>query len=136
MLGKSVYGVLCALAISLVGATGLQAQARLASTDSLDTYVTPDGYGLGKILPGSLTDVTARARAVMIRMRIVEERGRSLGHGWRELRGKQGPADVVIRLKSQTAASTRVEVTARRGLAEYDEGVAERVLDAIGGSRN
>ena len=70
----------------------------------------------------------------MIRMRIVEERGRSLGHGWRELRGKKGPADVVIRLKSQTAASTRVEVTARRGLAEYDEGVAERVLDATAGA--
>ena len=54
-------------------------------------------------------------RAAMIRMKIVEERRpvRS-GTGWSELRGKKGDLDVAIRLKSQSAASTRVEVTARR----------------------
>jgi len=68
----------------------------------------------------------------MIRMKIVEEPARRLGQGWRELRGKTGDLDVQIRIKSQSASSTRVEVTARQGLAQYDQGMAQRLIDAIG----
>src|SRR5262245_26388821 len=80
-------------------ATRIQAQSSTASTDStktdtntVDTYTTLNGYGLGRIVPGSIGDVTIRARAAMIRMKIVEEPSRSLrtntlGKGWTQLHG-------------------------------------------------
>jgi hypothetical protein len=120
-----------AVAFSLVAATGLSAQADQRSTEMAETYVTPDGYGRGSIVPGTINDVVQRARTVMIRMKVVEEPGRRLGHGWRELRGKTGNLDVQIRIKSQSASTTRVEVTARQGLAQYDQGTAQRLIDAI-----
>lgn len=123
--------LMSSVAFSFVAATGLSAQAKQAGTDMAETYVTTEGYGLGKIVPGSMTDVVQRARTAMIRMKIVEEPGRRLNLGWRELRGKKGDLDVDIRLKSQSATTTRVEVTARQGLAAYDKGVAQQVIDAI-----
>ncbi len=82
--------------------------------------MTLDGYGLGRIVEGSITDVTIRARAAMVKLKIVQEPGRSLrtrslGPGWSELRGKKGNLDVSIRLKSQGSGRTRVEVTAQTG---------------------
>ncbi|MGH7497688.1 MAG: hypothetical protein ACREL3_02425 [Gemmatimonadales bacterium] len=132
MFRSSAITLCCLLGASLAGTSGFQAQTSEATADSSNTYVTPDGYGLGQILPGAITDVTARTRAVMIKMKIVEERSRSLGQGWKELRGKRGAMDVSIRLKSQSASTTRVEVTARRGLADYNQGLQRQVLDAIG----
>ena len=120
-------------------AIGAQAQDTAATADSGDTYVTLDGYGLGRIIEGSITDVTIRARAAMVKMKIVEEPGRSLrtrslGQGWRELRGKKGNLDVSIRLKSQSNGRTRVEVTSKAGPARYDKGVAQQILDEVGKS--
>jgi hypothetical protein len=117
-------------------ATRAQAQDTAATADSGDTYVTLDGYGLGRIVEGSITDVTIRARAAMVKMKIVEEPGRSLrtrsvGQGWKELRGKKGNLDVSIRLKSQSSGRTRVEVTSRAGPANYDKGMAQQILDEV-----
>ncbi len=127
----TVARLVSGLAFGVMVTTASSAQTKAAGTDLAETYVTPDGYGLGKIIPGSVTDVVQRARSAMIRMKIVEEPGRRLGFGWRELRGKRGDLDVDIRLKSQSSTSTRVEVTTRQGLAAYDKGVSQQVLDGI-----
>ena len=117
-------------------ATRAQAQYTAATADSGDTYVTLDGYGLGRIVEGSITDVTIRARAAMVKLKIVQEPGRSrrtrsLGPGWSEFTGKKGKLDVSIRLKSQGSGRTRVEVTTRAGSANYDKGMAQEIMDEI-----
>ena len=130
------------LALCMAAGGRLEAQNTDSSTktsdssavksDSGDTYVTLDGYGLGRIVPGSLSVVTSRARVAMIRMKIVEERSRSLGKNLRELRGTKGNLDVSIVLKFQSTSSTRVEVNAREGLTGWDKGFEKQLLDAIG----
>jgi hypothetical protein len=142
MRGNIAASLCLALALSFAAGPRAEAQGKdssnapaagMASVDTTDTYVTTDGYGLGRIVPGSLEDVTQRARAAMIKLKVVEEPGRSRGSDVRELRGKgKDNLDVAIVLKRQSATSTRVEVTARRGLADYDQQFARKVLDAIG----
>jgi hypothetical protein len=135
-------GARIGLALTLVMAatvTRAQAQDSAATADSSDTYMTLDGYGLGRIVEGSITDVTIRARTAMVKLKIVQEPGRSrrtrsLGPGWSEFRGKKGNLDVSIRLKSQGSGRTRVEVTAQTGPAAYDKGMAQQILDEIGKS--
>lgn len=134
MFGTSAIRLACLLALGPVVATGLSAQGKTDSSeagDTSETYATLDGYGLGKIVPGSISDVTARARTAMIRMKIVEDPGRPLSGRWRVLRGKRGLSDVVIRLRSQSSSTSRVEVTARRGAADYEKGLAQQVIDEI-----
>lgn len=134
-----------ALALSTAPSTNrIAAQSSTASndstktsTDTTDTYVTLNGYGLGRIVEGSIGDVTIRARAAMVRMKIVEEPSRSLrtntlGKGWTQLGGKKGNLDVGISLKAQSPNETRVEVNARAGLTGWDKGFEERVLDEVG----
>ena len=135
-------GIRIGLALTLLTAataTRAYTQDTAATADSGDTYVTLDGYGLGRIIEGSITDVTIRARAAMVKLKIVQEpgrslRNRSLGPGWSEFRGKKGKLDVSIRLKSQGSGRTRVEVTSRAGPTNYDKGMAQQILDEIGKS--
>ena len=124
-------GLLILLSVAVM-ATRAQAQGTTASADSGDTYVTTDGYGLGTIVNGSVQDVTTRIKAVMIKMKIVQEPARPLGGGWRTFQGKKGDLDVSIRLRRQSASRTRVEVNARAGLTGWDKGLAQQVLDEIG----
>lgn len=131
MLRNSLFWLVLALTLSATTSARLSAQAD-TSYGTEDTYVTNDGYGLGRIVPGSLTDVTARARAAMIKQKIVEESARPLGQGWRELRGKKGDLDVSIRLRRQSASTTRVEINARQGLTGWDKGFEQQLLDAVG----
>jgi hypothetical protein len=123
-------GLLVLLSMAVM-ATRAQAQDTAATADSSDTYTTLDGYGLGRIVPGSLAAVTTRTKVAMLKMKIVEERGRSVG-GWQQLRGKKGLLDVSIRLKSESPSTTRVEVNARTGPTAWDKGFEEQLLDEIG----
>ena len=102
-------GLLILLSVAVM-ATRAKAQGTTASADTGDTYVTTDGYGLGTIVNGSVQDVTTRIKAVMIKMKIVQEPARPLGGGWRTFQGKKGDLDVSIRLRRQSASRTRVEV--------------------------
>ena len=124
-------GLLILLSVAVM-ATRAKAQGTTASADTGDTYVTTDGYGLGTIVNGSVQDVTTRIKAVMIKMKIVQEPARPLGGGWRTFQGKKGDLDVSIRLRRQSASRTRVEVNARAGLTGWDRGLAQQVLDEIG----
>jgi hypothetical protein len=130
-------GLLVLTLATAATATASQAQDTSATADSSETYVTLDGYGLGRIVQGSITNATTRAKAVMVKMKIVEEPGpslgtRKLGLGWQERRGKKGLLDVSIRLKSESPSTTRVEVNARSGPTAWDKGFEEQLLDALG----
>ncbi len=134
MLKHSAVRLVTVIALSLVAARGLVAQATAASdtaNDTSGTYLTLAGNGVGRIVPGSVSDVTVRVRTVLIKMKIVQERDRPLRQGGRELRGKKGLVDVSVRLRSESTSSTRVEVTALRGPANPDEELARQVIDEI-----
>ena len=53
------------------------------------------------------------------------------GGSTRELKGKQGDLDVTVHLEQQDTATTKVEVYARKNLAEWDKDYARTVLERI-----
>jgi hypothetical protein len=53
------------------------------------------------------------------------------GGAKRELKGKHGDLDVTIQMEQEDTATTKVEVYARKNLAEWDKDYARTVLDRI-----
>jgi hypothetical protein len=49
----------------------------------------------------------------------------------RELKGKKGDLDITIEMESQNSKTTRVEVAARKNLAEWDKEYAQQLLSRI-----
>lgn len=49
----------------------------------------------------------------------------------REVKGEQGDLDVTTHFEREETGSTRVEVTARKNVAEWDKDFAKRVLEKI-----
>ena len=49
----------------------------------------------------------------------------------RELKGKKGDLDVTIQMEQKSDKTTRVEVTARKNLAEWDKDYAQQLLQRI-----
>jgi hypothetical protein len=48
-----------------------------------------------------------------------------------ELKGKKGDLDVTFHIKRETPTTSKVEVTARENLAEWDKKYAEELLNRI-----
>ena len=88
--------------------------------------------GAESLVEGPIDQVTARAEAVMAEMQIAKE-GESSERGGdqRELKGKKGDLDVTIQLRRESPTTTKVEVTARENLAEWDKEYAQQVLERI-----
>jgi hypothetical protein len=88
--------------------------------------------GAESLVEGPVDEVTARAEAVMGEMQIVKNAESNEQSGdKRELKGKRGDLDVVITLQRESPTTTKVEVTARENLAEWDKEYAEDVLSRI-----
>ncbi|HUF35885.1 MAG TPA: hypothetical protein VMN37_08045, partial [Gemmatimonadales bacterium] len=76
--------------------------------------------------------VAARAEAVMAEMQIVKDAESSeRGGDHRELKGKKGDLDVTIQMRRESPTTTKVEVTARENVAEWDKEYAQQVLERI-----
>ena len=88
--------------------------------------------GAESLVEGPIDQVTARAEAVMSEMQIVKD-GESSERGGdeRQLKGKKGDLDVTIQLRRESPTTTKVEVTARENLAEWDKEYAQQVLERI-----
>jgi hypothetical protein len=119
--------------LALVLALALPASACLAAAAAGAAggiYLT--SRGAESLVEGPIDQVTARAEAVMNEMRIVKE-GESSARGGdeRELKGKQGDLDVTIQLRRESPTTTKVEVTARENVAEWDKEYAQQVLERI-----
>jgi len=121
-----------ALAIGLasvgVGAAGCAAAAAAGAAGAI--YATTRG---GESLVASPIDrVVADAESVMKDMGIVQDATSSENAGAkRELKGKHGDLDVTVQLEQQDSATTKVEVSARKNLAEWDKDYARQVLERI-----
>ena len=121
-----------ALAIGLasvgVGAAGCAAAAAAGAAGAI--YATT--RGVESLVASPIDRVVADAESVMKSMGIVQDATSSeKGGAKRELKGKHGDLDVTVQLEQQDSATTKVEVSARKNLAEWDKDYARQVLERI-----
>jgi hypothetical protein len=127
---KSMAPAKWALVFALVLPTTACLAAAAAAGAGAGIYLTT--RGAESMVEGSIDQVAARAQAVMNEEGIVPEAS-SLEKGGdkREFKGKKGDLDVTIELEQKNANTTRVEVTARENLAEWDKEYAQQLLSRI-----
>ena len=88
--------------------------------------------GAESVVQGSVADVAGRAEAVMGEMGIVKEGESTEKQGDEQvLKGKKGDLDVNIQIRRETPTTAKVEVAARKNLAEWDKEFAKDVLNRI-----
>jgi hypothetical protein len=131
MANKKITPMRWFLALGLVlPMTGCVAAAAAAAGAGAGVYLT--SRGAESLVESSVDQVAARARAVMTEEGIVpDESSVENGGDKRELKGKKGDLDVTIEIERKSSSTTRVEVTARKNLAEWDKEYAQRVLSKI-----
>jgi hypothetical protein len=111
-----------------VSATGCVAAAAAGAAGAI--YATT--RGVESLVSGSIDNVAARTQTVMREMGIpLEGSSTDDGGAKREFKGKQGDLDVTVQLQQQDSATTKVEVYARKNLAEWDKDYARQVLERI-----
>ena len=88
--------------------------------------------GAESLVEGSIDQLAARARAIMNEEGIIPDASSSEKAGTRrELKGKKGDLDVTFDLEEKSDKTTRVEVTARKNLAEWDKEYAQQLLQRL-----
>jgi hypothetical protein len=127
---KSMTTAKWALALALVLPTAGCVAAAAAAGAGAGIYLT--SRGAESMVEGSVDDVSARARAVLNEEGIIlDESNLEKGGDKRELKGKKGDLDVTVELERKQANTTRVEVSARKNLAEWDKDYAQQLLSRI-----
>jgi hypothetical protein len=88
--------------------------------------------GVESLINAPIEDAATRSRAVMGDMGIgVNEEHSEKGGDRREFKGKHGDTDVTVQLRRESPTTTKVEVSARKNVAEWDKDFARRVLTRI-----
>lgn len=130
MANKFMPRLTWALALALMlPVTGCVAAAAAAGAGA-GVYLT--SRGAESLVESSVDQVAARAQAVMNEEGIVSDASSSeSGGNKREFKGKKGDLDVTIQLQRESGSTTRVEVTARKNLAEWDKEYAQQLLSRI-----
>ena len=119
-----------ALVLALALPSSACVAAAAAAGAGAGIYLT--SRGAESIVQGSLPNVSDRAKAVMAEDGITLQESDSKEGGEKlELSGKKGDLDVSIELDREDSNSTKVEVSARKNLAEWDKEYAQRVLSKI-----
>jgi uncharacterized protein DUF3568 len=127
---KSIAHAKWALAFALIlPVTGCVAAAAAAGAGA-GIYLTT--RGAESLVASSINDVAAQAQLVMGEEGIVPDAASSENSGTkRELKGKKGDLDVTIEMEQKDANTTRVEVSARKNVAEWDKDYAQHLLAKI-----
>lgn len=127
---KSMTSAKWALALALVLPTAGCVAAAAAAGAGAGIYLT--SRGAESMIEGSVEDVSARTRTVLNEEGIVlDESNFEKGGDKREFKGKQGDLDVTVELERKGPNTTRVEVSARKNLAEWDKEYAQQLLSKI-----
>jgi hypothetical protein len=120
------WGLVLALLLPVTGCVAAAAAAGAGAGIYLTTR------GAESMVEGSVNDVSARARSVLSEEGIVlDESNMESGGDEREFKGKKGDLDVTVDLEREGPTTTRVEVTARKNLAEWDKDYAQQLLSRI-----
>ena len=115
------------LAIALPS-TGCLAAAAAGAAGGI--YLT--SRGAESVVQGPVDEIAGRAEAVMGEMGIVKDGESTEDGGSRQvLKGKKGDLDVTIDIEQESESTAKVEVTARKNLAEWDKDYAKEVLNQI-----
>jgi hypothetical protein len=129
MLNRRIAPAKWVMALALIlPMTGCLAAA--AAGAGAGVYLT--SRGAESIVEGSPDQIAARARAVMSEEGIVPDASSTESGGdKRELKGKKGDLDVTFDIERKSDKTTRVEVAARKNLAEWDKDYAQKLLQRI-----
>jgi hypothetical protein len=119
---------LMVLLVLALPSTGCLAAAAAGAAGGV--YLTT--RGAESLVEAPVDQVAGRAESVMNDMGIVKE-GESTEDGGDKhvLKGKQGELDVNIDIQRENETTSKVEVTARKNLAEWDKDYAKEVLTRI-----
>ncbi|MEA2725047.1 MAG: hypothetical protein QOH59_2818 [Gemmatimonadales bacterium] len=130
MANRSMARAKWALALTLVLPMAGCVAAAAAAGAGAGVYLT--SRGAESLVDNSIDKVAVRAQAVMNEEGIVPDASSTeKGGDKRELKGKKGDLDVTIEMERKSATTTRVEVTARKNLAEWDKEYAQQLLSKI-----
>jgi hypothetical protein len=115
------------LAIALPS-TGCLAAAAAGAAGGI--YLT--SRGAESVIEAPVDELAGRAETVMSEMGIVKDGESTSDQGQRHvLKGKQGDLDITIDIEKDSESTAKVEVTARKNLAEWDKDYAKEVLNRI-----
>ena len=88
--------------------------------------------GAESLVEGPIDQVASRARAVMKEEGIVPDAASTESGGdEQEIKGKKGDLDVTFEMARESDKTTKVEVTARENLAEWDKEYAQKLLQKL-----
>jgi hypothetical protein len=125
---KVAQGWALLVLMPIVGSGCLVAAAGAGAGGAI--YVT--SRGAESIVDAPVSRVAAAVDVTFADMGITETKSTS-GHGGdeREIQGKRGDLDITVSFKRESPGTTRVEVTARENLAEWNKDYARQVLERI-----
>ncbi len=130
MAHRSMARVRWALALALVLPTAGCVAAAAAAGAGAGIYLTT--RGAESLVDNSIDKVAERVQTVMNEEGIVPDASSTESGGdKREFKGKKGDLDVTIEMERKSPTSTRVEVTARKNVAEWDKEYAQQLLSRI-----
>jgi hypothetical protein len=129
MVNKSIapakWMVVLALVLPMTGCL-----AAAAAGAGAGIYLT--SRGAESLVEGSIDQLASRARTVMNDEGIVPDASSTEAAGTRrELKGKKGDLDITFELEEKSDKTTRVEVSARKNLAEWDKEYAQQLLQRL-----
>jgi hypothetical protein len=88
--------------------------------------------GAQSVVEGSVDQIAGRAETVMSEMGIVKQGESTDNQGDKHvLKGTKDQLDVTININRESATTAKVDVTARKNLAEWDKEYAKDVLNRI-----
>jgi hypothetical protein len=130
MQGKFWRQAAFAAALALAGASAGGCAAAAAAGAAGGIYATT--RGVESLVAAPIDRVATNAESIMKDMGITQEGSSSEdGGAKRELKGKHDDLDVTVQMERQDSATTKVEVYARKNLAEWDKDYARSVLERI-----
>ena len=108
--------------------TGCLAAAAAGAAGGI--YLT--SRGAESVVEGPVAEIADRVEAVMGEMGIVKDGESTEDGGARQvLKGKKGDLEVTVDIEQESESTAKVEVTARKNLAEWDKDYAKEVLNQI-----
>lgn len=127
---QSIVPAKWVLALALALPTTACMAAAAAAGAGAGIYLT--SRGAESLVDNSIDQVASDARAVMDDEAIVPDASNvKEGGEEREFKGKKGDLDVTIQMEQKSENTTRVEVTARKNVAEWDKDYAQQLLRKI-----
>ena len=118
--------------LALVAATALSGCLAAAAAAGAGTGIYLTTRGAESVVEGSTQDVAGRVRSVLREEGITINASSSEDGGDKqEFKGAKGDLDVTVTLQRQSPTTTKVEVTARENLAEWDKQYAQQLLNKV-----